>query len=203
VFGCADDDDFGQAGTLYCDVMSATDRELSVANIVGHASDGVTETIQQCVIAYWASVDADLGTRVATGLGMVTATGRRGTPRGWWQPGRIAPDGAIDIGQALICASVRLRESRAVPSRTARMRLSTGMVGCDRRLPASMRARCDVPACSATSRPRAGACGRRRGRRPGSTRSRRTTYAMHSPACRSGPACRFPSSRSSWGTRRR
>ncbi len=69
MFGCADDDDFGQA-ERYRDVMSATDREHSVANIVGHASDGVTETIQQRVIAYWASVDAHLGTRVATGLGM-------------------------------------------------------------------------------------------------------------------------------------
>ncbi len=103
--------------------MSATDREHSVANIVGHASDGVTETIQQRVIAYWASVDAHLGTRVATGLGM----GNGDRPPGWWQRGRIAPDGVIDIGQALVRASVRLRESRAVPSRTARMRLSARM----------------------------------------------------------------------------
>ena len=35
----ADDDDFGQAGTLYRDVMNDTDREHLVTNIVGHASD--------------------------------------------------------------------------------------------------------------------------------------------------------------------
>ena len=65
----SDDDDFGQPGTLYRDVMSATDRDHLVSNIVGHASDHVTEKIQLRVIAYWTSVDAQLGARVAAGLG--------------------------------------------------------------------------------------------------------------------------------------
>ena len=65
----AEDDDFGQAGTLYRDVMSATDQDHLVTNIVGHASDNVRPEMQQRVVAYWSNVDATLGTRVAAGLG--------------------------------------------------------------------------------------------------------------------------------------
>ena len=64
-----EDDDFGQAGTLYRDVMTDTDREHLAGNIVGHASDHVSREVQLRVIAYWTSVDAQLGARVATGLG--------------------------------------------------------------------------------------------------------------------------------------
>ena len=65
----ADDDDFGQAGTLYRDVMNDTDREHLAANIAGHASDRVSDEIQHRVIAYWTMVDAQLGAAVAAGLG--------------------------------------------------------------------------------------------------------------------------------------
>jgi catalase len=65
----AEDDDFGQPGTLYREVMSDTDREHLVRNIVGHASDDVGEQMQLRVIAYWTNVDAQLGARVAAGLG--------------------------------------------------------------------------------------------------------------------------------------
>ena len=65
----ADDDDFGQAGALYRDVMDDTDREHLAANIVGHASDRVGDEMQLRVIAYWTSVDPQLGARVAAGLG--------------------------------------------------------------------------------------------------------------------------------------
>jgi catalase len=64
----AQDDDFGQAGTLYRDVMTDTDREHLAANIVAHASDHVSRDVQLRVIAYWTSVDAQLGARVAAGL---------------------------------------------------------------------------------------------------------------------------------------
>jgi catalase len=63
-----DDDDFGQAGTLYRDVMSAADREYLTANIVAHASAGVSAAVQDRVVAYWTGVDARLGAAVATGL---------------------------------------------------------------------------------------------------------------------------------------
>jgi catalase len=65
----AEDDDFGQPRALYRDVMSDTDREHLVANIVAHAGDGVTADIQQHVVAYWTSVHPELGARVAAGLG--------------------------------------------------------------------------------------------------------------------------------------
>jgi catalase len=64
------DDDFGQAGALYSDVLNETDREHLAANIVGHASDDVSREVQMRVIAYWTSVDANLGVTVAAGLGL-------------------------------------------------------------------------------------------------------------------------------------
>jgi catalase len=65
-----DDDDFIQPGTLYREVLDERDRENLVSNIVAHASADVTPEIQQRVIGYWTNVDADLGARVATGLGI-------------------------------------------------------------------------------------------------------------------------------------
>ena len=72
----AEDDDFGQAGTLYREVMSDTDREHLLENIIGHASDEVATETQQRVVAYWSAVDADLGIRLAQGLGVDTREGR-------------------------------------------------------------------------------------------------------------------------------
>ena len=66
-----DDDDFIQPGTLYRNVMTPTDREHLVTNIVAHLGDGVGRTIQERAIRdYWMKVDADLGARVARGLGL-------------------------------------------------------------------------------------------------------------------------------------
>ncbi|MFL5588294.1 MAG: catalase [Ktedonobacteraceae bacterium] len=67
----AEDNDFVQPGNLYRDVMSETDREHLVNNIVGHMSQGVERFIQErAVNTYWYQVDPDLGTRVAKGLGL-------------------------------------------------------------------------------------------------------------------------------------
>ena len=65
----AEDDDFAQARTLVDKIMCDTDREHLISNIVVHASNEVTEEIQWRVIAYWSNVDAELGARVAAGLG--------------------------------------------------------------------------------------------------------------------------------------
>ena len=70
----AQDDDFGQAGTLVREVMADTDRDHLVANIVGHASQDVSDDVQRRVIGYWTSVDADIGARVAAGLGQGNGT---------------------------------------------------------------------------------------------------------------------------------
>ncbi len=64
-----DDDDFVQPGVLYRQVMSQTDRDHLVGNIVWHLSQGVERFIQQrAVNEYLKKVDKDLGARVAQGL---------------------------------------------------------------------------------------------------------------------------------------
>ena len=66
----AEDDDFGQPGTLVRDVMSQTDRDNLASNIVGHASDPDVQTdMKDRVVEYWTNVDTDLGAAVAQGLG--------------------------------------------------------------------------------------------------------------------------------------
>jgi catalase len=70
-----DDDDFVQPRALYRDVMTDSDRDHLVSNIVGHASDGVSEDVQRSVVVYWTDVDAELGARVAAGLGTSNGSG--------------------------------------------------------------------------------------------------------------------------------
>ncbi|MDA8331503.1 MAG: catalase [Candidatus Dormibacteraeota bacterium] len=67
----AEDDDFGQAGTLVREVMSEADRAHLVANVVEHAGDQVSRPIQERVVAYWSHVDQEIGTKIAQGLGLV------------------------------------------------------------------------------------------------------------------------------------
>jgi catalase len=75
----SDDDDLGQPGALWREVLSATDRDHLVANIVGHAGDSdVASETRKRVVAYWTSVDPDLGARVAAGLGHGDSAGGNG-----------------------------------------------------------------------------------------------------------------------------
>ncbi|BCI55605.1 catalase [Mycolicibacterium litorale] len=64
----AEDDDFGQAGTLVREVMTAEERERLAHNIIGHASNGVTPEVLERVYQYWRNVDADLGAKVEAGV---------------------------------------------------------------------------------------------------------------------------------------
>src|SRR4051794_37130271 len=73
----AEDDDFGQAGTLVREVMDDTDRDHLVSNIVGHASQDVSDDVRRRVIGYWTSVDAAIGARAAAGLGHGNGTDAR------------------------------------------------------------------------------------------------------------------------------
>jgi catalase len=69
-----DDNDFIQPGTLYRQVMTPTDRDHLVDNIVWQLSQGVERFIQErAVNDYWTKVDPDLGARVAQGLGLGTS----------------------------------------------------------------------------------------------------------------------------------
>jgi catalase len=66
-----DDNDFVQPGTLYRQVMSPSDRDHLVGNIIWHLSQGVERAIQErAVNDYLAKIDPDLGARVALGLGV-------------------------------------------------------------------------------------------------------------------------------------
>jgi len=66
-----DDNDFIQPGTLYRQVMSPTDRDHLVGNLVWHLSHGVERFIQERAVKnYLYPVDPDLGARVAKGLGL-------------------------------------------------------------------------------------------------------------------------------------
>ncbi|WP_182358589.1 catalase [Tomitella gaofuii] len=60
----AEDDDFGQAGTLVREVMDDAARERLVSNIAGHLLDDVSEPVLQRAFEYWRNVDAGLGERV-------------------------------------------------------------------------------------------------------------------------------------------
>jgi len=61
----AEDDDFGQPGTMVREVMDAAARERLVANITGHASQGVSGPMLERVFDYWRNVDKEVGDAVA------------------------------------------------------------------------------------------------------------------------------------------
>jgi catalase len=74
----AEDNDFIQPGNLYRNVLSETEKEHLVTNIVAHMSQGVDHALQERVIkTYWSQVDPDLGRRVAKGLGLEVSAGAR------------------------------------------------------------------------------------------------------------------------------
>jgi catalase len=75
----AEDNDFIQPGNLYRDAMSSLDREHFVSTIVGHLGDGVEREVQERAVALWQKVDAELGTRIARGVGLVSGRGARAT----------------------------------------------------------------------------------------------------------------------------
>ncbi len=61
----ADDDDFGQAGSLVRDVMSADERERLASNVAGHASRITVPGLLDRVIGYWRQVDFGVAERVS------------------------------------------------------------------------------------------------------------------------------------------
>ncbi len=63
-----EDDDFGQAGTLWRTVLHDSARDRLVSNIVGHATNAVSSEVQRRIVDYWARVDRELGSRVSQGI---------------------------------------------------------------------------------------------------------------------------------------
>ena len=64
----AEDDDWGQAGTLVRDVMDDAERERLVDNVVGHLRAGVSEPVLQRAFDYWRNIDTDIGDRIEKGV---------------------------------------------------------------------------------------------------------------------------------------
>jgi catalase len=64
----AEDDDWGQAGTLVRKVMDDAARDRLVSNIVGALLNGVSEKVLQRAFWYFRNVDKNLGDRVEKGV---------------------------------------------------------------------------------------------------------------------------------------
>jgi catalase len=60
----AEDDDWGQAGTMVRQVLDDAARERLVANITGHLLNGVTEPVLARAFTYWRNVDKNLGDQI-------------------------------------------------------------------------------------------------------------------------------------------
>jgi catalase len=60
----AEDDDWGQAGTMVRDVLDDDARERLIGNISGHLLNGVTEPVLVRAFQYWSNVDSDLGKKI-------------------------------------------------------------------------------------------------------------------------------------------
>ncbi|GAA2108634.1 catalase [Microlunatus panaciterrae] len=82
-----EDSDWAQPGTLVREVMDDAARDRLVSNIVGHASNGVTEPVLQRVFEYWRNVDPELGKRVEAGVREKTAVTEPAAG-----PSPVAPD---------------------------------------------------------------------------------------------------------------
>lgn len=73
----SEDDDFGQASTMWHKVLDEGARKRLVGNIVGHASEkDVRPEMKERVVGYWSRVAPELGDRVAEGLGVEVAATR-------------------------------------------------------------------------------------------------------------------------------
>ena len=65
----AEDDDFGQAGTLYREVFDDAQRARFLETITGAVGGVQNDEIRARAIQYWLNVDAELGAKLAVNLG--------------------------------------------------------------------------------------------------------------------------------------
>jgi catalase len=63
-----EDDDWGQAGALVREILDDGQRDRLVSNVVGHLSQGVSPPVLERAVAYWRSIDKELGDRIADGV---------------------------------------------------------------------------------------------------------------------------------------
>jgi catalase len=64
----AEDDDWGQAGTMVREVLDDAARGRLVDNVVGHLLNGVSEPILERAFEYWRNVDKSVGERIEAGV---------------------------------------------------------------------------------------------------------------------------------------
>ena len=64
----AEDDDWGQPGTLVRDVFDDAARARLVSNVTGHLLNGVTEPVLQRAFQYWKNVDKEVGDKIEKGV---------------------------------------------------------------------------------------------------------------------------------------
>ena len=64
----AEDDDWGQPGTLVRDVLDDAARERLVDNVVGHLLNGVSEPVLVRAFEYWRKIDKGVGDRIESGV---------------------------------------------------------------------------------------------------------------------------------------
>ena len=60
----AEDDDWGQPGTLVRKVLDDAARDRLVSNVSGHLSKGVSEPVLLRAFEYWRNVDKQIGDRI-------------------------------------------------------------------------------------------------------------------------------------------
>jgi catalase len=65
----SEDDDFGQAGTLYRDVFDAGAKERIQKVLIGQYGTLTVDRIKERFLWYWAQVDAGLGQAIASAVG--------------------------------------------------------------------------------------------------------------------------------------
>ncbi len=64
----AEDDDWGQPGTLVREVLDDAARGRLVDNVVGHLLNGVSEPILRRAFDYWRNIDSEIGKRIEEGV---------------------------------------------------------------------------------------------------------------------------------------
>lgn len=64
----AEDDDWGQPGTLVRDVLDDAARGRLVDNVVGHLLNGVSEPVLVRAFEYWRKIDKGVGDRIESGV---------------------------------------------------------------------------------------------------------------------------------------
>ena len=60
----ADDDDFGQPGTLVREVFTDAERDALVEQVAGSLLGGVRSPVLERAFEYWKNIDADVGRRI-------------------------------------------------------------------------------------------------------------------------------------------